>query len=92
MSETGAFPAIGDLQVKLKYKKGERDDWTKVDDKALRKKIQNRLAKRKSRKSYFFWLRKVIVLKYYRERRQKPKRKRKGPTKDSGNPFTRDES
>lgn len=38
-----------DLQVRLKYGKSEKDDWTRVEDKALRKKIQNRLAKRKSR-------------------------------------------
>ena len=37
-----------DLQVRLAYSKSERDDWTKVEDKALRKKIQDRLAKRKS--------------------------------------------
>ena len=39
---------MSDLQVRLKYKKGDGEDWTKVEDKALRKKIQNRLAKRKS--------------------------------------------
>ena len=38
-----------DLEVRLKYSKCEEDDWTKVEDKALRKKIQDRLAKRKSR-------------------------------------------
>lgn len=38
-----------DLQVRLKYSKSEKDDWTKVEDKALRKRIQDRLAKRKSR-------------------------------------------
>ena len=37
-----------DLQVRLAYSKSEKDDWTKVEDKALRKKIQDRLAKRKS--------------------------------------------
>lgn len=39
---------MDDLQVRLQYKKSDADDWTKVEDKALRKKIQNRLAKRKS--------------------------------------------
>ena len=43
---------MSDLQVRLKFKKCEKDDWTKVEDKALRKKIQNRLAKRKSRTSH----------------------------------------
>ena len=38
-----------DLEVRLKYSKSEEDDWTKVEDKALRKRIQDRLAKRKSR-------------------------------------------
>ena len=38
-----------DLEVRLKYRKSEEDDWTKVEDKALRKRIQDRLAKRKSR-------------------------------------------
>lgn len=42
--------AMDDLQVRLKFKKNDADDWTKVEDKALRKKLQNRLAKRKSRK------------------------------------------
>ena len=41
----------GDLEARLKYKKDEADDWTKVEDKVLRKKIQNRLAKRKNRMS-----------------------------------------
>ena len=39
---------MDDLQVRLKYKQSDADDWTKVEDKALRKKIQDRLAKRKS--------------------------------------------
>lgn len=43
---------MADLQVRLKYKKSEADDWTKVEDKALRKKIQNRLAKRKCSEVY----------------------------------------
>ncbi|KAK5093987.1 hypothetical protein LTS08_008771 [Lithohypha guttulata] len=42
-----------DLQVKLQYKKTHAEDWTQVEDKALRKKIQNRLAKRKSRAAAF---------------------------------------
>lgn len=40
---------MSDLQVRLKYSKSERDDWTKIEDKTLRKRIQDRLAKRKSR-------------------------------------------
>lgn len=40
---------VTDIQVRLKYSQSEKDDWTKVEEKALRKKIQNRLAKRKSR-------------------------------------------
>lgn len=40
---------MSDLEVRLKYSKSEEDDWTKVEDKALRKRIQDRLAKRKSR-------------------------------------------
>ena len=40
---------LSDIQVRLKYSRSEKDDWTKVEDKAVRKKIQNRLAKRKSR-------------------------------------------
>ena len=43
---------MDDLQVRLKFKKNDADDWTKVQDKALRKKLQNRLAKRKSREYY----------------------------------------
>ena len=42
---------VTDIQVRLKYSRSEKDDWTKVEDKAARKKIQNRLAKRKSRMS-----------------------------------------
>ena len=38
-----------DLEVRLKYSKSKEDDWTKVEDKTLRKRIQDRLAKRKSR-------------------------------------------
>lgn len=44
---------MSDLQARLRYCKNERDDWTKVEDKALRKKIQNRLAKRKSRMLHY---------------------------------------
>ena len=47
--------AMDDLQVRLRFKKNDADDWTKVEDKALRKKLQNRLAKRKSRE--FHWMR-----------------------------------
>ena len=49
MSRNGDKGELSDLQVRLKYKKSDKDDWTKVEDQALRKKIQNRLAKRKSR-------------------------------------------
>ncbi len=45
--------AMDDLQVRLKFKKNDADDWTKVEDKALRKKLQNRLAKRKSRELHW---------------------------------------
>ena len=41
---------MNDLEVRLVYKRDAAEDWTKVDDGALRKKLQNRLAKRKSRK------------------------------------------
>ena len=56
---------LSDLQVRLKYKKSEKDDWTKVEDKALRKKIQNRLAKRKSRMLHClaFFFKKLVSLK-----------------------------
>lgn len=47
--ENGDANGTTDLQVRLKYSKSEKDDWTKVEDKALRKRIQDRLAKRKSR-------------------------------------------
>lgn len=42
---------MGDLAVRLQFKITDEEDWTGVEDKALRKKIQNRLAKRKSRAS-----------------------------------------
>ena len=44
-----AATGMTDLKVRLKYSRSEKEDWTKIEDKALRKKIQNRLAKRKSR-------------------------------------------
>jgi len=47
---------MADLQVRLRYKKVDAEDWTKVEDKALRKKIQNRLAKRKSRMQRFSYV------------------------------------
>ncbi|KAL9127324.1 MAG: hypothetical protein Q9175_007757 [Cornicularia normoerica] len=50
-SESGSANEMTDLQVRLKYSHSEKDDWTKVEDKALRKRIQDRLAKRKSRKN-----------------------------------------
>ena len=49
LSEDGGTNRLTDIQVRLKYSRSEKDDWTKVEDKAARKKIQNRLAKRKSR-------------------------------------------
>ena len=45
----GDANGMTDLQVRLKYSQSDKDDWTKIEDKTLRKKIQNRLAKRKSR-------------------------------------------
>ena len=51
---------LTDIQVRLKYSQSEKDDWTKVENKAVRKKIQNRLAKRKSRMSNYM-LRKVEI-------------------------------
>lgn len=48
MLESPDANRMTDLRVRLAYSKSERDDWTKVEDKALRKKIQDRLAKRKS--------------------------------------------
>lgn len=38
---------MSDLQGKLKYAASTADDWTKTQDKARRKTIQNRLAQRK---------------------------------------------
>ena len=55
-AESGSPAGLSDLQVRLKYCKSETDDWTRVEDKALRKKIQNRLAKRKSRMLLFISL------------------------------------
>lgn len=51
ISVDGSPNRLTDIQIRLKYSKSEKDDWTKVEDKAVRKKIQNRLAKRKSRTS-----------------------------------------
>lgn len=51
-SESGSANEMTDLQVRLKYSHSEKDDWTKLEDKALRKRIQDRLAKRKSRMLY----------------------------------------
>ena len=41
---------MADHQAKLQYKWDDCDGWTKVEDAALRKKIQDRLSKRKKRK------------------------------------------
>ena len=48
MSDFGSDCTMDSLQIKLKYRKSDADDWTKVEDRTLRKKIQDRLAKRKS--------------------------------------------
>ncbi len=53
ISKTGGADEMTDLQVRLKYSQSDKDDWTKIEDKALRKKIQNRLAKRKSRTLHY---------------------------------------
>ena len=36
-----------DEEERLRLQKSEADDWTKIEDKVLRKKLQDRLAKRK---------------------------------------------
>ena len=54
-SEDEGANGLTDLQVRLKYSRSQKDDWTKVEDKALRKRIQNRLAKRKSRMLPHLW-------------------------------------
>ncbi len=53
ISKNGGADEMTDLQVRLKYSQSDKDDWTKIEDKALRKKIQNRLAKRKSRTLHY---------------------------------------
>ena len=55
------YLVMGDLELRLKYKKEDGDDWTKVKDRALRKKIQNRLAKRKNRR-FFCTDRELIMI------------------------------
>ena len=73
---------LSDLQVRLKYKQSEKDDWTKIEDKALRKKIQNRLAKRKSRMLHRLDVHLGPCINYTtRNKRTEGQAKEKGPTR-----------
>ena len=67
----GGANVLGDVQIRLKYSQNENDDWTKVEDKAIRKKIQNRLAKRKSRTSYHMSHRKSMLTLHQERKDQK---------------------
>ena len=75
VSGQGGANVFGDMQIRLKYSQNENDDWTKVEDKAIRKKIQNRLAKRKSRTSDHMSSQKS-ALTLHQERKDQRKRRR----------------
>ena len=71
---------LTDIQVRLKYSQSDKDDWTKIEDKAERKKIQNRLAKRKSRMSNHMRLLKLALTHSLGKNEPKVRAKRKKET------------